>query len=144
MRRLACSSHDGHVNSQRPALRPDGVDDRDAIELCREWMTYLGEADTVAAVGEASSVCDLYSSRYVALVDNRRGNIGMPLVERMVALVASDGRRGLIFHSGGCLPDAALRAERLGIAVIRFDARIGWIAPRNQVAIPICRSSRLP
>ena len=107
-------------------------------------MTYLGETDTVVAAGAASAICDLYSSRYVALIDNRRGNIGMPLVDRAVALVASDGRRGLIFHSGGCLPDAATKAEGFGIPVIRFEARNGGIEPRNKLAIPICRSYQLP
>jgi hypothetical protein len=107
-------------------------------------MIYLGEVDTVAAVGEASEICDLYSSRYVALVDNHRGNIGLPVVDRAAALVASDGRRGLIFHSGGCLPVAAVKAERLGIAAIMFDARNCLIEPRNHSAIQICRSNRLP
>ncbi|WP_460518575.1 hypothetical protein [Humibacter antri] len=106
-------------------------------------MIYLGEADTVVTSGAASAICDLYGSRYVALVDNRRGNIGLPIVERAAALVASDGRRGLIFHAGGCLPDAAMTAERQGIAVITFDARNGWIEPRNQLAIPICRAHEL-
>lgn len=107
-------------------------------------MVYLGEADTVVARGEASTTCDLYSSRYVALVDNSRGNIAVPLVDRAAALVASDGRRGLIFHSGGCFPAAAARAESAGIAVITFDARNSEIEARNQLAIPICRSYRLP
>ena len=107
-------------------------------------MVYLGERDTLVAQSEAAHVCDLYSSRYVALVNNDRGNIGMPLVERARALVASDGRRGLIFHSGGCLPDAGMAAEQAGIAVIMFDPENGEIEARNRVAIPICRKYRLP
>lgn len=107
-------------------------------------MVYLGEADTVAAIGDASATCDLYSPRYVALVDNHRGNIGLPLIERARALVAADGRRGLIFHSGGCLPDAGVAAELAGIAVIMFDPENGEIEARNRVAIPICREYRLP
>jgi hypothetical protein len=132
------------VNGQRPAPRPDGVDDRDAVELCQEWMVYLGEADTVIAVGDMSRICDLYSSRYVALVDNHRGNIGVPLVDRAAALVATDGRRGLIFHSGGCFPEAAVKAEYAGVAIITFDARNSEIEARNQLAVPICRSYRFP
>ena len=107
-------------------------------------MVYLGEADTVESVGAATAICDLYSSRYVALVDNRRGNIGLPLIYKAAALVAADGRRGLIFHSDGCLPDAALQAESLGIAVITFDARNGWIEARNRTANDICHSEQLP
>lgn len=107
-------------------------------------MIYLGEADTVAALGADSTVCDLFSSRYVALVDNGRCNIGLPIVDRVATLVASDGRRGLIFHAEGCLPDAAVKAESHGIAVITFDAQNSEIEPRNPSAIPICRSYQLP
>ncbi|GAB3613189.1 hypothetical protein GCM10027415_15290 [Humibacter ginsengisoli] len=128
----------------RPAPRPDGVNDRDAVALCREWMIFLGEADTVASAGAASRICDLYSSRYVAVVDNGRGNIGLPLVDRVAVLAESDGRRGLIFHAEGCLPGAAVKADRAGIAIITFDARNSEIEARNQVAIPICRSYQLP
>lgn len=107
-------------------------------------MIYLGEHDTVIAEGEAATVCDLYSSRYVALVENRRGNFDLPLVERVVALVASDGRRGAVFHPGGSLVAAADFADAHGIALIMFDARNGEIEARNRFAVEICRSYRLP
>ncbi|GAB3388484.1 hypothetical protein GCM10027568_09540 [Humibacter soli] len=132
------------MNSLPPRPRPIGFSDDSAVQFCREWMVYLGEVDTVAAAGEAAAVCDLYSSRYVALVENRIGNIDEPLVGRAAALVASDGRRGLVFHSGGCLPDAAAMADSLGIALFRFVGRTGGIEARNRLAAPIVRMERLP
>lgn len=131
------------MNGDRPAPRPDGVSDEQAVDLCREWMVYLGECDTVAATGDVVSVCDLYSSRYVAFVSNARGNVGMPLGNRAVALVASDGRRGLVFHSGGSRPTAGEFADAKGIALIMFDPENGDIEARNQVAVRICREYRL-
>ena len=107
-------------------------------------MVYLGERDTVIADGPAAAVCDLYSSRYVALVENRIGNIEVPLVKRAFTLSASDGRRGLVFHSGGCFPDAGELATAHGIPLIAYVARAGDIEPRNRLAVPICRSYRLP
>jgi hypothetical protein len=107
-------------------------------------MVYLGEEDTVVAEGATAVICDLYSSRYVALVENRIGNIEVPLVQRAAALSASDGRRGLVFHSGGCFADAAELATAHGIALITYMARAGDIAAANQLAVPICRSYRLP
>jgi hypothetical protein len=107
-------------------------------------MVYLGERDTVIAARVAAGVCDLYSSRYVALVQNRIGNIEVPLVQRAIALSASDGRRALVFHSGGCLIDAARLADAHGIALITYVAREGDIEARNRVAVPICRPYRLP
>ena len=82
------------MNGERPVPRHDGVNDREAVELCREWMIYLGEASTVTAVGAVSAFCDLYSSRYIALIDSRRGNIGLPLVDR--AAVVGDAGNGPI------------------------------------------------
>ena len=129
---------------QRPRPRPVGSSRSAAVEFCREWMVFLGECDTVIAEGPGAEVCDLYSSRYVALVENRIGNIEVPLVQRAVTLSTSDGRRGLVFHSGGCFPDAAELADAYGIALITYMARAGDIAARNRVAVPICRSYRLP
>lgn len=129
---------------ERPGPRPVGSSRTAAVEFCREWMVFLGERDTVIAEGAAAAVCDLYGSRYVALVDNRRGNIDVPLVQRAIALTESDGRRALVFHPGGCLLDAADLATDHGIALIMFDPRSGTIEARNQLAVPICRSYRLP
>lgn len=107
-------------------------------------MVYLGEADTVIALGDTAAICDLYSFRYVALVQNRIGNIEVPLVQRAIDLSASDGRGALVFHSGGCFGGAADLADTHGIALITYVAREGDIEPRNRVAVPICRTYRLP
>ena len=131
------------MSTERPGPRPIGFSRKAAVEFCRDWMIYLGEQDTVVASGGATAVCDLYSSRYVGLVENAIGNIEVPLVERAASLVASDGRRGLVFHSGGCLPAAAELADACGIALITFDGPNGAIEARNQVAVPICRFEQL-
>lgn len=107
-------------------------------------MVYLGEEDTVVAQGGAAAICDLYSSRYVALVENRIGNIEVPLVQRAITLSALDGRRAVVFHSGGCFPDAGELATAHGVPLIAYVARAGDIEPRNRLALPICRSYRLP
>ncbi|MGA0567332.1 hypothetical protein ACO2Q7_08380 [Rathayibacter sp. KR2-224] len=130
--------------AQRPRPRPVGSSHWAAVEFCREWMVYLGEEDTVVAQGATGAICELYSSRYVALVENRTGNIEVPLVQRAVVLATSDGRRAVVFHSGGCFGDAAELADAYGIALITYMARAGDIAAANRVAVPICRSYRLP
>lgn len=131
------------MNDERPRPRPVGSSQTAAVEFCREWMVYLGEADTVIASGDTAAVCDLYSSRYVALVQNRIGNIEVPLVQRAIALSASDGRRALVFHSGGCFGDAAELANAHQVALFSYMSRAGDIAPANRVAVPICRTYRL-
>lgn len=105
----------------------------EAVELCREWMVYLGAGDVVATSGGLDRVCDLYSTRFLAWVDNRRGNLGLDVVERAAAIAARDGRYPLVFVSGGVLPEAQDRADELGLALFRFDAQGGNLDGANLV-----------
>lgn len=111
------------MTSQEPAPRPFGVSDEEALELCREWMVYLGALDTVISVGAARESCDLYSSKYLGWVDNTRGNLGVDTVEKAAKLAAADGRRALIFLRGGVRPVAQQRADALGVALLNYRAR---------------------
>lgn len=131
-------------SSSRPAPRPVGSSQIAALEFCRDWMVYLGERDTMIASGDVAAVCDLYSSRYVALVQNRIGNIEVPFVQRAIALSTTDGRRALVFHSGGCLIDAAALANAHQIPLFSYMSLAGEIAPANRTAMAVCRTYRLP
>lgn len=86
-------------------------------------MIHLGASDTVIAVGSAGDICDLYSRRFLAWVDNRQRNLDVELVERAAWAAAADGRHPLVFVPGGVLPTAQDRADELGVAILRFDAR---------------------
>jgi hypothetical protein len=119
------------VERQSPEPKPWGASDDEAIELCREWMIYLGATDTVVASGEAIQACDLYSARLLAWVDNQRGNLDVAQVTRAASVSAADGRRGLIFVRHGVLPQAVDRADELGIAIFRFDPRGGTLDGGN-------------
>ncbi|MFF2773190.1 hypothetical protein ACFVUP_39455 [Streptomyces bacillaris] len=112
---------------ETPEPRPWGASDDEAVELCREWMHYLGVTDVVVAVGEARQVCDLYGSRNLGWVMNKRGNLEVELVERAATVAAADGRRGLVFARRGVMPDARMRADELGIAIFGFDPQGGTL-----------------
>lgn len=90
-------------------------------------MNYLGVTDAVVAAGESRQVCDLYGSRYVGWVENKRGNLAVGLVEHAAAVVAADGRWALIFARHGVSPAARVRADELGIAIFGFDPRGGTL-----------------
>lgn len=96
---------------------------QEAIELCREWMIHLGAEDTCMAEAAARGVCDLYSSRFLAWVDNRQHNLGVETVEMAASVASVDGRHPLVFVPGGVLPSAQDLADELGVALLRFDAR---------------------
>lgn len=86
-------------------------------------MLHLGAADTLVAKGSASKVCDLYSSGFLAWVDNHQRNLGVEMIERAASVAATDGRHPLVFLPGGVFPSAQDRADELGVALLRFDAR---------------------
>jgi len=90
-------------------------------------MRYLGATDAVAATGESRQVCDLYGTRYLGWVENRRGNLGLELVERAAAVAVADGRPGLLFARHGVSPAARVRADEVGIAIFGFDVQGGTL-----------------
>jgi hypothetical protein len=101
-------------------------------------MRYLGATDAVVATGESRQTCDLYGSRYLGWVENKRGNLGLEAVELAARTVAADGRRGLIFIRAGALPQAVDRADYLGIAIFGFDPEGGSLAGVNMVGREWC------
>lgn len=111
------------MSIEPPQPRPYGASNEEAIQLCRDWMIYLGAIDTVAASGAATRICDLYSARYLGWVDNSRGNLDVDVVERAASVAVADGRRALIFVAGGVRPIARQRADVLGVALLWFDAQ---------------------
>lgn len=119
--------------SEEPAPRPSGVSDDEAIELCREWMVFLGAYDTVVSQGSARGSCDLYSSRYIAWVDNGRGNLDVNAVETAARLAATDGRQALIFVRGGVRPVAQQRADTLCVALLNYRARDSALDGRSRL-----------
>lgn len=121
------------MTRMEPKARPYGVSAEDALELCKEWMIYLGAADTVTASGSIRELCDLYSSRYLAWVDNGRGNLDVDAVERAASLASSDGRQALIFLRGGVRPIAQQRADALGVALMNYHAQDGSLAGRSKL-----------
>lgn len=110
------------MRSTEPTPRPYGVSGPAAVELCHEWMVFLGAEETAVSNPETQSPCDLYSGRYIAWVSDQRGNLDVDLVERAAALATSDGRVPLIFLPGGVRPIARERADERGVALLRYRA----------------------
>lgn len=121
------------MKTDPPAARPYGVSDREAVDLCLEWMKYLGESDAIVSEGQARDLCDLFSGRYLCWVDNRVGNLDQELVGKASALARSDGRRSLIFIAGGCAGDSQVLADRAGVAVLRYEPFNRTISAGNKV-----------
>lgn len=93
------------MNSNAPKPTPLGVSDDGAILLCRDWMVHLGATDTMVAKGPTQAICDLYSSRYIAWVQNAYGNLDVDPIMRAAQVCAADGRQAIIFKQGGVRPE---------------------------------------
>lgn len=130
------------VDAYETSQRPWGATGADAVELCHEWMLRLGATDTVVA-REGAKVCDLYSSRYLAWVESRRGNLDPGVVERAAALSSSDGRAPLVFLAGGVFPTVQNRADVLAVGLLRFDARAGDLDGANAIGRRVILSGLL-
>lgn len=96
-------------------------------------MVFLGAADALVSVGAAPHSCDLYSSVYLAWVDNSRGNLDVAAVERAASVAAHDGRIALIFLRGGVRPVAQERADALGVALLNYRAMDSALDGRNSL-----------
>jgi|GEM_PF-1043198 len=103
-------------------------------------MIYLGAVETVATRDPARQLCDLYSSLYLAWVDNRRGNLDVDAVETAARLAASDGRQALIFVRGGVRPVAQQQADALGVAILWYHAVDATLAGANRLGLKILAS----
>lgn len=110
---------------EQPRPRAWRASDEEAVELCRDWMIFLGATGVVVAQGETQRVCALYSSRFLAWVDNRRQNLDVDVVQNAANVAAEDGRYPLIFVPGGVFPDAQDLADALSVAILRFDSLAG-------------------
>lgn len=128
------------MDDTQPAPRSFGVSAEEAIDLCREWMIYLGATDTVASSGQTKDLCDLFSTRYLAWVVNSRGNLDVGPIEAAATLAKSDGRSPLIFLQGGVRPIAQQRADVLGVALLNYHARDGSLAGRSRLGREAVRS----
>lgn len=121
------------VNADAPGPMPLGVSDEGSIALCRAWMFHLGASDTVIASGQAREVCDLFSSCYLAWVDNQRGNLESQAVERAAMLASNDGRRPIIFKRGGIRLDAQRQADLRGVALFYYAPADGILEGANSL-----------
>lgn len=121
----------GTVSTEAPRPMPYGASAGQAVLLCRNWMVYLGATDAVEAVGPVRVVCDLYSRRFIAWVDNGRGNLGQDLVRRAASVASEDGRRPLVFVRGGVPSEARQQADALGVALFWYasiDGRLEGVS----------------
>lgn len=129
--------HTDVVSFEAPAPLPLGISDEGAIALCRDWMVYLGAVDTTVAYDSSKSVCDLFSSRYLAWVNNQRGSLELSEVRRAAQIAARDGRQPIIFKRGGIRLDAQRQANLDRIALFLYIPSDGILEGGNALGFQL-------
>lgn len=119
------------VATEEPLPMPLGVSDNQAVALCRDWMVHLGAADTVVASGSVRDTCDLFSSRYLAWVDNGRASLESNAVIHAARVASNDGRRAIIFKRGGIRGEAQQLADSYGVALFSYVPSDGLLEGAN-------------
>ncbi|WP_370055985.1 hypothetical protein [Leifsonia sp. EB41] len=119
------------MDIEEPDARSLGVSDEEAVSLCRDWMLHLGALDTVVASGESRDICDLFSGRYLAWVDNTRGNLDGEKVMFAAGVASRDGRQPIIFKRGGIRLEAQRQADLHGVALFYYAPSDGVLEGAN-------------
>ena len=94
-------------------------------------MAHLGAVDATIASGRARDVCDIFSSHYLAWVDNSRASLDSEAVIRAARVAYSDGRRAIIFKRGGIRGDAQAQADSRGVALFSYVPSDGLLEGAN-------------
>jgi hypothetical protein len=76
-------------------------------------------------------VCDLFSSRYLAWVDNGRANLESHVVLHAAQVASSDGRQAMIFKRGGIRGEAQQLADSYGVALFSYVPADGLLEGAN-------------
>jgi hypothetical protein len=123
----------------RPAPAPDpqpfGVSHAGAEHLVAMWMRHLGVLDAVVTPLSGDGGIDVVSSDFVAQVKNLTGFVPVQDVRALFGVAASESKRGLLFTSGAVTTEGLAFADRVDMALIRYDAIAGTLEGLNEIGV---------
>ena len=116
-----------------PAPQPYGVSHEGAEHLVCAWIRHLGvlDAEVTRLVGDGG--IDVDSEHYVAQVKNLAGSVPVGEVRALLGSAVSEGKKPLLFTSGSLTVEGKAFAERVRMAVFRYDAVGGTIQGLNEL-----------
>lgn len=114
---------------------------QDAEYLAATHMRRLGFLDAKVTGPGTDGGIDVVSQYAVAQVKHRQTKAGRPAVQRLHGAAVSEGRRGIVYSSGGFARPAVEFADRNGIALFVFDADL-VVQPTSAVAYELEAKAR--
>jgi hypothetical protein len=118
-----------------PAAQPFGVSHQGAELLVAAWMRHLGVPEAAVTRFTADGGIDVQSVRFVAQVKNYDARL-VPIesVRALLGSAVDAGRTPLLFTSSGVSAEGAAFADRVNMAVFRYDAVRGTLVGLNRLA----------
>lgn len=119
----------------RPAPAPDpqpyGVSHEGAEHLVAAWMRHLGVRDARVTAFTRDGGIDVESNRFVAQVKNYVGSVSVKEVRELHGVAMAEGKYALLFTSGSVTEEGRAFAQRVGVALISYDAKGGTLKGLN-------------
>ena len=129
--------HRFHPKGPMPLPQRYGVSHEGAEQLVAEWMRYFGEEDAEVTRFTGDGGIDVQSLHYIAQVKNYSGSVGVAEVRELAGVASADGRKPLFFTSGTYASGSVEFADRVGMALFRYDAIAGSLHDENHQATHI-------
>lgn len=114
-----------------PEPQPYGVSHEGAESLACDWMRHLGvrDAEVTRLVGDGG--IDIDSAEFVAQVKNYAGSVAVQDVRALFGVAVASDRKALLFTSGVVTAEGRSFADKVGMAVIQYDAVAGTLEGLN-------------
>jgi hypothetical protein len=94
-------------------------------------MRHLGVLDAEVTRYSVDGGIDVTSEAYLAQVKNIAGYVPVIEVRAFYGVVVAEKKSGLLFTSGVVTSEGRAFADRVGIAILRYNAEEGTIAGLN-------------
>jgi hypothetical protein len=120
------------ATTSRPLLRLIRTPS-DAEAVAAEWMTYFGFGTAATTPVGRDEGIDVVAERAVAQVKMEGLPTGRPVVQQLFGASMAEGKVGLLFSLAGYTAEARAWADRVGVALFRFDLQ-GEPEPVNATA----------
>lgn len=129
----------------RPAPAPDpqpfGVSHEGAEHLTAAWMRHLGVLDAAVTQFTGDGGIDVESSEFIVQFKNFTGSVPVGEVRSLFGVAAADAEKCLLFTSGTITSEGVIFADRVGMALVRYDAVAGSLAGINELGLRVVEFS---
>ncbi|MGM7696803.1 restriction endonuclease [Microbacterium sp. A84] len=121
----------------RPAPAPDpqpfGVSHEGAEHLVAAWMRHLDVLDAMVTQFSGDGGIDVESAEFIVQVKNYIGSVPVGEVRSIFGVAAAEEKHCLLFTSGTITSEGLIFADRVGMALVRYDAVAGTLAGINEL-----------